>query len=162
MRLYTVHVPVSAEPGSPAFERAQFVRDGFNGWAFVFSALWCVWHGMWVAAAAVIVLSATFFGVGRVFGLPLEAQLLLQFVLAVFLGLEAPNLRRFTLNRRGLFDAGAIAAADEDEAEGLFFARAPERGAEAKPPFSPVNPASTTRARFVEDIVGLFPEHRGR
>jgi hypothetical protein len=162
MRLYTVHVPVSAESGKLAFERAKFVRDGFNGWAFVFSTFWCVWHGMWLAAAAVIALSATLFGVGRVLGLPLEAQFLLQFVFAVLLGLEAPNLRRFMLNRRGFVDAGAIAAADEDEAESLFFARAPEQGAEAKPPLSAVNPASTTRSRFVEDIVGLFPEHRGR
>jgi hypothetical protein len=162
MRLFTVHVPVSAASGHPVYERAQFIHDGFHKWAFVFGALWCLWRGLWIAAAAVIIVSAALFGAGRALGLPLEAQFLLQFVFALLLGLEAPNLRRFSLGRRRFLDAGAVAAADEDEAERLFFGRGAEHATDAPSRLPFATPAPSNRSGFADDIVGLFPEHRGR
>jgi Protein of unknown function (DUF2628) len=162
MRLFTVHVPVSVESGGPDFERAQFVRDGFHKWAFLFSAFWCAWRGLWIAALAVILVSAALFGIGRVLALPLTAQLLLQFVFALLLGLEAPNIIRLALSRQGYIDAGTVAAADEDEAEGLFFGQGADQATQARSPLPSQTVASTSRPRFVDDIIGLFPEHRGR
>jgi hypothetical protein len=162
MRLFTVHVPVSVESAEPAFERAEFVRDGFHKWAFLFSAFWCAWRGLWIAALAVILVSAGLFGIGRVLALPLAAQLFLQFVFALLLGLEAPNIIRLALRRQGYFDAGTVAAADKDEAEALFFGQALDQATGARPPLPSGNVASTSRSRFVDDIIGLFPEHRGR
>jgi len=162
MPLFTVHVPVLAESGEPAFERAEFVRDGFHKWAFLFSAFWCAWRALWIAALAVILVSAALFGIGRVLALPLAAHLLLQLVFALLLGLEAPNIIRLALGRQGFVDAGTVAAADEDEAEALFFGREADQATGVRPPLPLGNVASTSRSRVVDDIIGLFPEPRGR
>jgi hypothetical protein len=45
MRYYTVLL----KPGEPP-ETARFVRDGFHLWAFVFTVLWALWRGLWLAA----------------------------------------------------------------------------------------------------------------
>jgi hypothetical protein len=90
--------------------------------------------------------------------------MLAQLVLALLIGLEAPNLRRFGLRRHGYADRGSIAASDLTEAEAVFFARAPSPGAEPKAASSPAAPDQPFlgRAPGAQEVVGLFPEYRGR
>jgi hypothetical protein len=160
MRLYTVHLP--AGPGPALFERAEFVRDGFNLFAFLFSALWCIWKGLWVSAVAMIALIIGLVALGRALGLSSEAEFWLQFVLALLFGLEASNLIRFRLRRRGYTDAGSVAADNLGDAEAIFFARAADEMREADQAAGGAAGAAPAPRRKVTDIIGLFPEYRGR
>jgi hypothetical protein len=163
MRFYTVHLPVAAGSGAPIFERAEFVRDGFNGFAFLFSAAWCLWKGLWLAALMVIILGAALLGIGRALHLPGDAQFWLIFVLALLVGLEASSFIRFRLRRHGYVDAGSVAAAHIGDAEAIFFARmADEMGASGRPGPAEASGGVMGRRPHAEDVVGLFPEYRGR
>jgi len=167
MRLYTVLLRPDGR-AEAALERAVFVRDGFHFWAFLLGPLWCLWHGLWLAALAVIVLSGALIAIGAALQLSPEMQFLPQLVLAIIVGLEAGNLRRFGLRRRGFLERGSVAARDLAEAEAIFFADAaspgPGPGPEPQPPAQPATPQpgfSKSGARD-EEVVGLFPEYRGR
>jgi hypothetical protein len=166
MRFFTVHLPPGGGMGKPdpALERAVFVRDGFHFWAFLLGLLWCLWRGLWLPALAILALSAALVGMGRLLQVSSDMQMLAQLVLALLIGLEAPNLRRFGLRRHGYADRGSIAASDLTEAEAVFFARAPSPGAEPKAASSPAAPDQPFlgRAPGAQEVVGLFPEYRGR
>src|SRR6516162_3884533 len=100
MRLFTVHLPALTGP-QKALEGAVFVRDGFHFWAFLLGVFWCLWRGLWVAAIAVLLAAAALYGIGRALHVAPGTQLLMQLVLALLVGLEAGNLQRFGLRRRG-------------------------------------------------------------
>jgi hypothetical protein len=163
MRLFTVHLPMLAGSGQPALERAELVRDGFHPLAFLLGPFWCLWRGLWIAALAILVLSGALLAIGRLLHVSSGTQALAQIVLAFLVGLEAPNLRRIGLRRQGYVDGGIVAANDLTEAEAVFFARAAAPGQEA----AAVSHAAQGRSLSVlghghEDVVGLFPEYRGR
>ncbi len=165
MRLFTVYLPsVSSAPGpAGVLDDAVFVRDGFHFWAFILGPLWCLWRGLWLPALAILALSAVLMGIGAVLHLSSETQILTQLVLAVIVGLEAPNLRRFGLRRRGYEERGNVAARDVAEAEAIFFREAPsaQPAPQAALPPAP-GPVFAGRTPAGEDVVGLFPEYRGR
>ena len=164
MRLFTVHLPVATGSGRPALERAEFVHDGFHVFAFLLGPVWCLWRGLWIPALAVLVLSGALLGIGGALHVSSQAQMLAQIVLAFLVGLEASNLRRFGLRRHGYVDAGSVAAGDRDEAEGIFFDRVATQMPEVGGPVPPTVPGSAPmgRGRAADDVVGLFPEYRGR
>jgi hypothetical protein len=160
MRLYTVYLPRAGVAG-PALDDAVFVRDGFHVWAFLFGVLWCLWRGLWLPALALVVLRCLVFGLGYLLGLSPTAQVLAQLVISLFVGIEAPDLRRWALRRRGHAEAGTVAAADLADAERRFFT-----GADAAP-VRPANVAPSVAAppgpRPASDgVIGLFPEPGGR
>ena len=166
MRLYTVYLPQGGgvTPGALALEGAIFVREGFHFWAFLLGPLWCLWRGLWLPALAVLALSAVLMGIGRAFQLSSETQILTGIVLALLIGLEAANLRRFGLRRRRYVEHASIAAGNLAEAEAIFFGHAVPSQPEPKPASPP--PAAETgipkRGPMGEEVVGLFPEYRGR
>jgi hypothetical protein len=164
MKLFTVHLPLATGSGRPALERAEFVHDGFHVFAFLLGPVWCLWRGLWLPALAILVLSGALLGIGAALHVSSQAQMLAQLVLALLVGLEASNLRRLGLRRHGYVDAGSVAAGDRADAEGIFFDRVatevPEAGASAPRALSGSTP--TGRGRAAEDVVGLFPEYRGR
>jgi len=164
MRLFTVHLPTTAGSGRPAFERAEFVRDGFHVFAFLFGIVWCLWKGLWMAALALLALSVALFGMGRLLQLSGDAQIWLQLVLALLVGLEASNMRRSRLRGRGYADAGSVAAGNLNEAEAIFFGRVRGEMADGRRPAAsgPAGAASRGGARGTEDVVGLFPEYHLR
>lgn len=45
--IYTVHVPKGYAPRQ---DEAEFIREGFNFWAFLFTLFWALYHRMWVIA----------------------------------------------------------------------------------------------------------------
>jgi hypothetical protein len=159
MRLFTVHLPLSSS-GKPTFERAEFVGDGFYGLAFLFNVIWCLWKGLWIAALAILAAGGALYGIGRALQLSADAQFWLQLVLALLVGIEAANLRRFGLSRRGYIDAGTVAASDLGEAEAIYFSRIADE-MDLSEPANPTGSAPPTRER-TEDVVGLFPEYRTR
>jgi hypothetical protein len=163
MRIFTVHVPVAAGSEAPAYERAVFIRDGFYVFAFLFNIVWCLWRGLWVSALAILVLCAALFSAARAFHLSADTQFWVVVVLALLLGLEASSLLRLRLRRRGYIDAGGVAADNIDDAEAIFFARVADEMGDVGRILPGVQ--SGSRAGHhppAEDVVGLFPEYRGR
>jgi len=61
MPVFTVHAPVDALRRADT-DRFVFVRDGFHFWAFVFGPLWLIWHRLWWALLAYVVIIAAIFG----------------------------------------------------------------------------------------------------
>jgi hypothetical protein len=163
MRSFTVHVPVAAGSGAPIYERAVFIRDGFYTFAFLFNVVWCLWRGLWLSALAIIVLGVALLAGAHALHLSGDAQFWIVIVLALLLGLEASSLLRFRLRRRGYLDAGGVAADTIDDAEAIFYGRvADEMGDWGR--VAPGVPSGSRPGRDSagEDVVGLFPEYRGR
>lgn len=129
MAVYTFHVPDGAMPGDRgALERAAVVRDGFSWGALIFQLLWCLWNGLWLVALAFLLLSL---GLGLALGyagVPDGTSALIGVLLALLFAWEANNLRRLTLERRGLPVRGVVVADSAGEAERRAFANWLEQG----------------------------------
>jgi hypothetical protein len=115
------------------------VRDGFAWGAFVFSVVWCLWHRMWLAAAAVLFVLGMIGLAARLWGLGETAESVATLAAGLILGFEASEIRRLSLLQRGYREAGVIAARSIDEAEIRYFASAqfgepPAPQSAAKPP----------------------------
>src|SRR5712692_6545534 len=100
MPVYTVHAPIANTAGIRATDRFAFVRDGFHVWAALAGVVWLAWHRLWLALIGwIVVLIAidvglTALGAGGV------TIFVVNVLLAILMGLEAANLRRWTLSRR--------------------------------------------------------------
>jgi len=166
MSVYTVHEPpLRASEAAPNPERFVFVRDGFYFWAFLFSALWMLWHRMWlillvyVAVVAGIETALRYAGTSR----PLLA--FVGLLIALLVGIEAATLRRFNLARRGWKNVGVVSGDNLEDAERRFFdawvrrtlGASPEPSA-APPGPPPPSPMPRTPPAPVPDVIGLFPE----
>jgi hypothetical protein len=160
MPVYTVH-----EPPLRRFEneadpfRFVFVRDGFSFWAFLLGPLWMLRHRLWLVLIGYVVLTAAL-GIGlHVVGASAGARLLVAFLFALLIGLEAATLRRWTLSRRGWINLGLVIGDDEEAAERRFFdawvaGGTPHRRSFAPPP----GPAAARSGGAPGDVIGLFPE----
>ena len=113
MRLFTTHL----RPGQPPL----LVREGFSGAAFWFGAIWLAIHRAWVPAALTFVVFVLTLLLVRVSG---TAAPLLG--LAVLQGLLCPDLRRWSLDRRGFRRGPVVAASDQDVALGRLLDARPE------------------------------------
>ena len=60
MAVYTVHARTNDDGADlrATPERLVFVRDGFYVWAALLSALWLIWHRLWLALIGYLVLTA--------------------------------------------------------------------------------------------------------
>jgi hypothetical protein len=115
LRYYSVLV----KPGASA-ETARFVRDGFHFWAFVFTALWALYRGLWFAALLIFAAVAALALAEQALGWPAGVALAAEVVLSLLVGLEAGAWQRATLERRGWVEAAVIAAPNRDTAEQRF------------------------------------------
>ncbi|MBA4781690.1 MAG: DUF2628 domain-containing protein [Rhizobiales bacterium] len=103
----------------------RFIRDGFSFPAFLFSALWMLWHRLWIAFALIVLLGVLLFFVAEhsssLFSFSLDV------LLSIVIGLEATNFLARKLARDGWQETGVIVAGSLEEAETRFFtARAGE------------------------------------
>ncbi len=172
MAVYTFHLPRDAAPGDArALEDAVLVRDGFSWGAFIFQVLWCLWNRLWLVALGFVLVSAALSFSLEWAGLPQAAIVVAGVLLAILFALEANNLRRLSLERRGLALRGVVVAPDLHEAERRAFSlwldpqaeAAAHAAAEAAP--SPSAPARSRTAPHGRDpfvaqdreIIGLFP-----
>jgi Protein of unknown function (DUF2628) len=171
MPVYTVHAPVSNNADIRATDRFAFVRDGFHVWAVVLGVVWLAWHRLWLALLGWIVLMAVI-DVGMVrLGISGAAIFLVDALLALLLGFEAPSLRRWTLSRRNWRQLDIVVADDEEAAERRFFDRwtakqralsndqaAIDRG--GPPPTRDIPGQGFSRPPPVpqNEIIGLFPQ----
>jgi Protein of unknown function (DUF2628) len=160
MTIYAVLAP-RAQAGSaePEPERFVFVKEGFCWPALYMTIPWLIWRGMWLVLVAYVVAVAAFFTVADRVPPPVAWTLLVLF--GVLVGLEANNLRRWTLERRGYRFLGVATGDRKTEAEYRFYvawttgtakAGRSDDGPETVAP-KPVAPTPYGAG----EIVGLFP-----
>jgi hypothetical protein len=172
MPVYTVHAPsaITADTRS-AGDRVEFVRDGFHFWAFVFGVLWLIYHRLWLATLGYVVVT-----VGLMVGLTLlhvdsQTRFVVMLLIAIWMGLEAASLQRWTLSRRRWRQIDVVVADDAQMAERRFFDRwtaargGPDDDASVDrggpPPTRDVPPRPFSRPPSETDVLGLFPQPGG-
>ena len=128
MKIYSVH----ELPGG-SLDQTVFVKQGFSWPAFLFTIAWCLWHGLWVAAACSLVL---FVAIGTLFSDAAAAGLML--VAALITGSWANDLRRRWLLATGYQETQLVPGRNLEEAELRYFA-----SAETEVPSPPVTTKST-------------------
>ena len=161
MRVYTVHAP-SADPD--AAEHAVFVKEGLSWPALIVPILWILWHRLWLTLLGWIIFLLVVAWAGRL--LDDRAATALAIIGQVLFALEANNIRRASLARRGWRDIGESFGRNRAEAEIRFYhgqVAAPAPEPVARPAVVP--PAMVPRSTFPvppgmrqENIIGLFPE----
>ena len=164
MTIYTVLAPPDrADWAGPEPDRFVFVKEGFCWPAFYITTPWLIWHRMWLVLLAYLVVTAAVLTLASRVPSPVAWTVLVLF--AVLVGLEANNLRRWTLERRGYRLVGIASGDRREEAEYRFFA---DRSSNAQPPAredapkpASAKPSLSTPAAAGE-IVGLFPSAGGQ
>ena len=112
MTVYSVHVRDTGLRPNLAL-----VKDGFSWPAAVFGFIWALVIGAWDVALVLL-------GVQIIAGVlvPLligdpTSQTVVQLGVSVVIGLIANELRRWSLDRRGMFEDAVVSAHDKEEAE---------------------------------------------
>lgn len=150
---YTVHLPPA---GRGDDEAVQFVPDSFAPLAFLFPWAWFPLQRMWWVTLGYLVLMGLTVLALSLAGLSPLLRTTITTALSLLIGLEATNLKRWTLRRRGWREVAVIVARSQDEAERRYFA---ERGAapavRTEPRFAASGPVSPLPA---QPVIGLFPE----
>jgi hypothetical protein len=158
--LFLVFEPAdSAVPRTPEdAARVVFLREKFSWPALLFGPFWLIWHGLWLGLLLWAVLAFAI-AVG-VAALDLRENLMLAAyaIPSLLIAIDAAELRRRKLLRKGLRDAGVVVAEDLEIAERRFF-EAWARDAEAMPS-RPRTPPPVPRVPPLKPspVVGLFPE----
>lgn len=174
MPVFTVHAPVDSGADLASTDKFKFVRDGFHIWAMVASALWLLWHRLWLALIGWIALNvAIWFGLTAL-GAGSGTILFADFLIAILMGFEAASLQRWTLSRRKWRQLDIVVADDEEAAERRFFDRwtarqrgltndqwAVDRGGPPPTRNIPGQPFSKPPPMPQGGIIGLFPEPGG-
>jgi hypothetical protein len=154
MTIYTVLAP-PAEPGpdGPDPDGFVFVKEGFCWPAFYLTVPWLVWRRMWLVFLIYVAITLTFFSIIEQVDLPVAW--LIHVLFGFLVALEANNLRRWTLERRGYRFLGVVSGSNAGEAEFRFFASWVEAPAGQLPlePLKPVTPGPIEAS----EVVGLFP-----
>lgn len=156
MKAFTVHVPPREER---AAERAVFIKDGMSWPALFVPVLWLLWHRLWLLLLLYLLLALGVAGIERLTGG--ATAVLLGFLGSVLFALEANNLRRWALERRGWRQVGATFGHNPDEAEIRYFHEV-HRAAAAPEAERPAAPARTPPTAAREDgdedgVFGVFP-----
>jgi hypothetical protein len=154
---FTVHLAPS-KPGRSGDEAIQFVPDSFSPVAFIVPWAWFLWNRMWLTflvylvGMIAVVVALTFSG------FPPLLRMAITFSISLLIGLEATNLKRRSLRRRGFHEVGVVVAANAEEAERRYFAERAEAEASRRGPapagFGPLTPAAAPSAH----PIGLFHE----
>jgi hypothetical protein len=112
MRRFTLHAPA---PGSvPATRPArmpELVPEGFSFWAFLLPPLWFLVHRLWLALVIWVALSVL-----AVFQLPGTVLPYVGAAAQVLAGLQAQDIRRWTLARQGRPVSAVVLARDAEAA----------------------------------------------
>lgn len=123
MRLYTIHHdPVAADPDS----EFVVVKEGFCWPALVFTALWALWHRMWLVFVVLLVTGAALEFALALSGADDVASLTIGLGYSLLIGYGANDLRRWTLARRGNSLLGVVAADDGEAALHRYVDRNPD------------------------------------
>lgn len=119
-KLYSVHI----DPSAPRpYETAEFIAEGFNFWAFVFSAMWALYQRLWILGFILICLNVAIAGMAEQFGFSPVSLYVLQMGLQLMVGFQANDSRRIALAKKGYIVADMVAAHTLLHAEQRFYDR---------------------------------------
>ena len=133
-------------------DRFIFFRERFSLAAFLFGPLWMIWRRLWLVLIIYLV-ATSFIELGlRRLGIPIAARTTVYLLLQLLVAIEAANLRRWTLLRRGWRDRGIVFGDDLELAERRFFAAnaaSQDAASRTSPPTDPdpVPPSSRETGR---------------
>jgi len=130
MRVFTVHLRRTADPLFTPDLGAEFVREGFNKWALLFTWIWALSAGLWIPAAILFAAEIALALALEAVGLDVRGQLVASTGWHVMVGFMAEDLRRWSLRLRGFALADVVAAESLAAAERRYFEHNP---AMAKP-----------------------------
>jgi hypothetical protein len=158
MTIYTVLTPpAETDSAGPDPDRFVFVKEGFCWPALYLTAIWLLWRRMWLVLVLYLVAAAAIFSLAEKMAPPVAWLTVVLFSFLV--ALEANNLRRWTLERRGYRFVGVASGDGRSEAEFRFFAgwagSGPRRARAEQ-----TNPATGSRVE-AHEVVGLFPSPGG-
>lgn len=156
---FTIHRPPAA-PGRDTDLDTEFVPDNFSFTAFLVPWAWFLWQRMWLVFGLYLVLMVVLTVVLTLSGFQPGVRMAIGFAVSLLIGLEATNLKRWTLARRGYSDEGVVVAANLAEAERRYFAGGPGTASFSPPPRS-TGDAPAFRAEGAYPL-GLFPEADSR
>lgn len=118
MRIYTVHrLAWSAEDDGDAV----LVKEGFSWPGFFFGIFWTLWHGMWVASAALFAIAFVVGLVVELVGFGEDAASLIHLLLHLGVGMFGNDMRRWSLRRTGRVETAIVAAPRLADAEQRYF-----------------------------------------
>jgi hypothetical protein len=124
MNIYTIHTN-KTDPNP--LENAVFIKEGFSIFAAVLQGFWSLYHKMWLCTAALIVLNISFMLLEKYAIITAGISTAMQIGVLVFVGFEANDWYRKSLETKGfkLFDI--ISGKDLDEAKKRFLEHNLER-----------------------------------
>jgi hypothetical protein len=162
MTIYTVLAPpMRAGAARPDPDGFVFVKEGFCWPALFVPILWLVWHRLWLVLVGYLAVAFALVSVADALPQPVAALMLILF--GFWVGLEANNLRRWTLERRGHHFLGVADGELLSDAEYRFFAGWEENqpsnaayGSADTLDSAASKPVRPTPAAG-QEIVGLFP-----
>ncbi|WP_165498077.1 DUF2628 domain-containing protein [Siculibacillus lacustris] len=162
MAIWTVHAPDGDLAAANAADRLVFVREGFSWWALAVPFLWTLRHRLWAVFVGWALVALAIEVVDR-FGDPTVATVI-GAAFALWFAVSANDLRRWTLERRGLRLVALAQGANRDEAELRFFAGTAGEThpfPSATPPAAAAPSAPSAPRRDLPPIVGFAGLTRG-
>ncbi|WBT38373.1 MULTISPECIES: DUF2628 domain-containing protein [Hyphomicrobium] len=119
---FTVHEPPHASGTRLArAERLLFVRDGFSWRAALFSPVYLIVRGEWLALAAYAGAAILAIAILNLAGAKTDWIVWTFLILNVLTGFEASEIKRWSLGRAGWQEIATVSGRGPDEAERRFF-----------------------------------------
>jgi hypothetical protein len=143
MTIYTVHLPQTARDDDTIARELRLVPERGSFLAFIFSFLWLMTKGAWLAALVWLALSALV-----ALFVPAMAAAAILVLLQLLLALEGHQFVRLSLSHGRWRMVDVVQAASFDEAERIALSRLISRS--AAPSLSPAQ-------RLPVADLGLFP-----
>lgn len=159
---FTVHRPPAA-PGRDPDLGTEFVPDSFSFAAFLVPWAWFLWQRLWLVFGVYLVVMIVVSVGLAVSGFAPAVRIAIGLAVSLLIGLEATNLKRWTLTRRGYSDEGVVVAATLAEAERRYFTSGAATGAFTPPRITGETAAPAPRSEGAPAYpLGLFPEADAR
>ncbi|MGI9385082.1 MAG: DUF2628 domain-containing protein [Methyloligellaceae bacterium] len=167
MITYSVHeLPSSTDTLVERADRITFVKEGFAWWAFLIPVFWLIYQRMWLVLLGFVGVTVVLNLIFELFGLGEVAAAVASLGLGLLLALEANDLRRWTLRRRGFEELGLVTGKRRDECEFRFFTawladmEAPGHSVSNGPRADTSSSRSSDR-NPTDEVVGVFPVANG-
>ncbi len=119
-QIYTVHINPA---NNNAVEKAVFVREGFNFYAFVFGVLWALYYRIWGFALFLVFLIFFFAVAEYVKWLDRDSLAIIHLAFNLLVGYHANDCRRASLARRGYIMSDVVVSDNELRAQQRYFDR---------------------------------------
>lgn len=120
MKVYTVHI----QPGaSDALEKPEFVREGFNIFAFLFTFLWAFYHRLWGAGLFLIAFHMAFYSMLDAGLIARGSVEMAQLAFQIIVGLQGHDWIRLQLEKKGYVLSDVVTGGSLIEAERRYFER---------------------------------------